>query len=135
MLTSKKRRLEKALQFLERLATESKGGTPIIVEGQKDVGALHKLGVTGDMILAKTSRKSFLDVINEVKKRGKPEVIILMDFDRRGREGTKRLTQNFERLKIRTNLLFWNELRGLVGRDVKDIEGLASYIETLKNKK
>jgi len=135
VLTSKNKRLEKALQLLERLATESKGGTPIIVEGRKDVAALHKLGVTGDMILAKTSRRSFLDVVNEGKNRGKPEIIILMDFDRRGREGTKRLTQNFERMRIKTNLLFWNELRGLVGRNVKDIEGLARYIETLKNKK
>ena len=135
MLTSIKKRLEKTLHLLERLATESKKNTPIIVEGKKDVEALHKLGIVGDIILAKTSRRSLFDVVDEVTKRGKPEVIILMDFDRRGQEWTKCLKQNFERMKIKTNLLFWNELRGLVGRSVKDIEGLAKYIETLKNKK
>ena len=135
MLTSIKKRVERALELLERLAAESVKGTPIIVEGKNDVDTLHKLEVKGDMILAKTSGRSFLDVLGEVEKRGNPEVIILMDFDRRGREWAKRLAQHFERIRIKPNLLFWNELRSLVGRDVKDVEGLATYIETLKKKK
>jgi hypothetical protein len=36
-------------------------------------------------------------------------------------------------MKITPNLVFWRRLKGLVGRDVKDIEGLASYLETLKD--
>ena len=64
----------------------------------------------------------------------KQEVILLMDFDRRGKELTKRLTQHFERIRIKPNLFFWNRLLGLVGRDVRDIEGLATYLENLKKK-
>jgi hypothetical protein len=37
-------------------------------------------------------------------------------------------------MKITPNLLFWRMLLGLVVRDVKDIEGLATYLETLKNR-
>ncbi|MEM2936527.1 MAG: hypothetical protein QW231_05060, partial [Candidatus Bathyarchaeia archaeon] len=88
----------------------------------------------GDIVSAKGLGKSFLDVLSEVEKRGKEEVIILMDFDRRGREWTKRLTQGFERMGIKSNLFFWNGLRSLVGKEVKDMEGLVSYLETLKGK-
>jgi len=31
-------------------------------------------------------------------------------------------------------LVFWRRLMSLVGRDVKDIEGLSSYIQTLKRR-
>ncbi|MDH5795670.1 MAG: hypothetical protein OEZ24_06125, partial [Candidatus Bathyarchaeota archaeon] len=75
------------------------------------------------------------DVLREVEKRGKDEVILLMDFDRRGRQLTRRLAGNLERMKIRPDLVFWRRLSGLVGRDVKDIEGLSTYIQTLKGKR
>lgn len=57
-----------------------------------------------------------------------------MDFDRRGKEWTKRLTYHFERMKIKPRLYFWRALLHLVRRDIKDVEGLASYLETLKKK-
>ena len=133
MSTNLEKRLEKTLQLLDRLATESTKGIPIIVEGKNDINALNKLNVTGDIIQAK-SGKSFLDLLSEVERRGKRDVILLMDFDRRGKELTNRLAQHLEKMRINPNLLFWKELLGLVGRNVKDIEGLATYLETLKEK-
>jgi len=132
--TKSEKKLEEILKLLERLTTESTKGTPIIVEGQKDINALHELGLEGDIISAKSSGKSFLDVLSEIEGRGKHEVILLMDFDRRGKEWTSRLTRRLEEMKITPNLLFWKELLGLVGHDVKDIEGLTTYLETLKKK-
>jgi len=126
--------MEKILQLLERLGKETANGVPIIVEGKNDVHALQKLDVKGDFILAKTSGKSFLDTLSEVEKKGKNEVILLMDFDKRGKEWTKRLTQHLEKMKIKPNSLFWRELLSLVGREVKDVEGLATYMETLRKK-
>ena len=134
MSTRTEKRLERIYKLLERLEIQSTKGTPIVVEGKNDVHALHMLGITGDIILAKTSGKSFLDVLGEIEKTGKPEVILLFDFDRRGKEWTSRMTRCLEEMKITPNLVFWKMLLGLVGRDVKDIEGLASYLETLKNK-
>ena len=134
MSTKSEKKLEKILKLLERLATESTKGTPIIVEGRNDINALHKLGLEGDIISAKSSGKSFLDVLGEVEGKGKREVIILMDFDRHGKEWTNRLARRLEEMKITPNLLFWRELLGLVGHDVKDIEGLATYLETLRKK-
>ena len=129
-----KKRLEKVLQLLDRLARESAKGTPIIVEGRKDVNTLRDLTIKGDIISAKTSGKSLLDVLSEVEKLSKHEVILLMDFDRRGKEWTKNLTQHFEKMRIKPNLFFWRGLLSLVGRDVRDIEGLATYLEHLKKK-
>jgi len=132
--TSLKKRVEKVLRLLDRLAKESAKGTPIIVEGRKDVNTLRDLAIKGDIISAKTSGRSLLDVLVEVEKRSKHEVILLMDFDRRGKEWTKHLTQHFEKMRIKPNLFFWKGLLSLVGRDVRDIEGLATYLENLKKK-
>lgn len=134
MSTRTEKRLERIYKLLERLEIQSAKGTPIVVEGKNDTQALHRLGITGDIILAKTSGKSFLDVLSEIEKTGKPEAILLFDFDRRGKEWTSRMTRCLEEMKITPNLVFWKMLLGLVGRDVKDIEGLAGYLETLKNK-
>ena len=134
MSTKSEKKLEKILKLLERLITESTKGTPIIVEGRNDINALHELGLEGDIISAKSSGKSFLDVLGEVEGRGKREVILLMDFDRHGKEWTNRLARRLEEMKIKPNFLFWKGLLGLVGHEVKDIEGLATYLETLKKK-
>jgi 5S rRNA maturation endonuclease (ribonuclease M5) len=132
--TKTEKRLEKIKKLLERLAQQSAKGAPIVVEGKKDINSLNKLGITGDIILAKTSGKSFLDVLGEIEKKEKREVILLFDFDRRGKEWTHRMARRLEELKITPNLVFWKMLLGLVGRDVKDIEGLATYFETLENR-
>jgi len=132
--TKTEKRLERILKLLERLKEQSAKGTPIVVEGRNDTQALYRLGITGDIILAKTSGKSFFDVLSEIERRERREVILLFDFDRRGKEWTRRLASCLEGMKITPNLLFWRMLLGLVGRDVKDIEGLATYLETLKNR-
>jgi len=129
-----KEKEEKILQVLECLAEESAKGTPIIVEGKNDVEALRNLAVKGKIISAKTGGKSLLDVISEVEKTSASEVILLFDFDRRGKEWTKRIRQQLERARIKPNTRFWRELLTLVGREVKDVEGLTTYMETLKSK-
>ncbi len=126
--------MEKILQLLEKLTNELVRGTPIIVEGRNDIKALGEMGLVGDIISAKSSGKSFLDLLIEVEKKGKNEVILLMDFDRRGRELTNRLAASLERMKIIPNLRYWKGLFSLVGHDVKDIEGLATYLQNLSIK-
>jgi len=129
-----KNRTEKILQLLNKLATEAAKGIPIVVEGQKDVSALRQLNVEGKFVSSKTSGKSFLDILTEIEQQRVREVILLLDFDRRGAEWTHRLKQHLEKTKIKPNLTFWNQLYGLVGRDLKDIEGLPAYLETLQQK-
>lgn len=128
------RKSERLLQLLNKLATEAAKGIPIVVEGQKDVSALRQLNIEGKFVSSKTSGKSFLDILTEIEEQKVREVILLLDFDRRGAEWTHRLKQHLEKTKIKPNLTFWSQLYGLVGRDLKDIEGLPAYLETLQQK-
>jgi 2,5-diamino-6-(ribosylamino)-4(3H)-pyrimidinone 5'-phosphate reductase len=134
MSTSLQRKHEKLTQLLERLATEATKGALIVVEGKNDVEALKKLAIKGNIISVKTAGKSFVDVLAQIEEENIKEAILLLDFDRRGREWTKRLRQRLEEQRIKVNVNLWNKLRGLLGRDVKDVEGLPTYIETLKKR-
>lgn len=134
MSTSLQRKAEKLAQLLERLAAEAAKNTLIVVEGQNDIDALKELAIQGNIISVKTAGKSFLDVLTEIEDRNIRKAILLLDFDRRGREWTKRLKQRLEEKRIKVNLNFWNKLHALVGHDIKDVEGLPSYLKTLKKR-
>ncbi len=126
-------KIEKIEELLERLALQSAKGIPIVVEGQNDVDTLRKLAMSGEIITAKT-RRSFLALATEVEKLDVEEVILLMDFDRRGKEWIRRLKQYLERTKVKPNTFFWQQLRDIIGHDVKDVEGMLPYLQTVKKR-
>jgi 5S rRNA maturation endonuclease (ribonuclease M5) len=132
--THLKEKQEKIQQILTELAEESAKGVPVLVEGKKDVEALRCFGVNGLVLTVKTGGKSFLQAINEIEQTEASEVIILLDFDRRGKQGTGRLKESLERSRIKPNLGFWVALSALVGREIQCIESLASYMRTLEEK-
>ncbi len=134
MSTRLKEKEEKILAVLETLAEASAKGTPIVVEGKKDVEALQAIGVIGKILTVKTGGKSFLNFVSEIRKLDVSEVILLLDFDRRGREGSKRLKYSLERTKIKPNVKFWRELSTLVRKDIQCIESLTAYLKTLRKK-
>ncbi|MGD0072175.1 MAG: toprim domain-containing protein [Candidatus Bathyarchaeia archaeon] len=134
MSTKLKEKEEKIQRIIAALTEESAKGKPIIVEGKKDAQALRELGVNGKILTAKTGGKSFLEATAEIEKLGAREVILLLDFDRRGKEGTERLKHNLERAKIKANTKLWRELQALVGREIQCIESLTSYLKTLQEK-
>jgi 2,5-diamino-6-(ribosylamino)-4(3H)-pyrimidinone 5'-phosphate reductase len=129
-----KNRFEKILQLIEQLITEVDKGALIVVEGQSDIRALKQLAIQGNTISVKTAGKSFLDILTEIEEQNMSEAILLLDFDRRGKEWTKRLQQRLEEKRIKVNVSFWKKLHALVGREVKDVEGLPTYLETLKKR-
>jgi len=131
--TRLKEKIERIEELLERLALQSAKGIPIIVEGQDDIDVLRKLAFCGGIIAAKT-RKSFLALVTEIETLDIEEVVLLMDFDRRGKEWTKRLTRYLEQTKVKPNVFFWQELRNLVSHNIKDVEGLLPYLQTLRKK-
>ena len=116
------------------MAEESSQGKPIVVEGKKDVEALRASGVAGKILTVKTGGKSFLEAVNEIEKMGVSEVILFLDFDRRGREGTRHLKQSLERARIKANTKLWCALSALVRKEIKCIESLTSYMNTLHAK-
>ena len=134
MSTHQKERLEKIELIITKLAEESAKGKPIVVEGKKDAQALEELGIIGTIYTVKTGGKSFLEATAEIEALGAREVILLLDFDRRGREGTERLQRDLERSKIKVNVRFRRELRALVGHEVQCIESLPAYLVTALEK-
>ena len=134
MSTRLKIKEEKIYKILTSLSEESLNGTPIIVEGKKDVIALRMLGVKGIIITVKTKGKSFLDVISEIQKTNVSEIILFLDFDKRGKEATKCLQKNLEHLKIRYNLTFWRELHNLTRKELQYIESLPVYLGNIHKK-
>jgi 2,5-diamino-6-(ribosylamino)-4(3H)-pyrimidinone 5'-phosphate reductase len=134
MLNRLKEKEEQIQQVLEELREAAARGTPVVVEGKNDVETLHALGIEGNIVTAKTGGKSFLDIVTELEQSKVSEVILLLDFDRRGREGTKHLKCSLERAKIKPKVKFWRKLSALVGKEVQCIEGLTAYMVTLRSK-
>jgi 5S rRNA maturation endonuclease (ribonuclease M5) len=127
-----KEKEEKTTEALTRLAEESAKGTLILVEGKKDAKALRALGIEGPVVTIKTGGKSFIDIVSELEEAKTPRVILLLDFDRRGKQGTNRLRHNLERAGVKVDLEFWLTLLCTVGKDVQCIEGLDGYLKNLK---
>jgi 5S rRNA maturation endonuclease (ribonuclease M5) len=129
-LKSLERKYEALTRLLDRLIAVGEEGKPIIVEGKKDSAALRELGINASIICIKSSRKSVLDLLKTIKT--EREAIILTDFDRHGAELAKTVENCLEELEVRPNLFYRRALGNLVKRDIKDVEGLPSYIEKLK---
>lgn len=134
MSTHLKDKVEKIEGVIAKLVEESSKGKTIVVEGKKDAETLRELRIYGPVIRVKTGGKSFLDVASEIEMSAPSEVILLLDFDRRGREGTKLLQQSLERVKIKVNIQIWLELKALTGHEMQCIESLFSYLQNLREK-
>ena len=134
MSTHIKEKKEKIEQILTKLTEDSAKGKLIVVEGAKDAQTLRMLGVNGRILQIKTGGKSFLEATTEIEKLKPQVVILLLDFDRRGKEGTKRLKQDLERAKVKVDMSFWRGLQALVGREVQCVESLNAYLDTLNSK-
>jgi len=101
-------------------------GVPIIVEGIKDVKALKSLGVEGD-IQKISGGNSLLNFVERLT--GKRQIIVLTDFDRAGGELAKFIIKHAKTLGIEPVTEFRDKLKLLVRKNVKDIEGLAKFLQ------
>jgi 5S rRNA maturation endonuclease (ribonuclease M5) len=117
------------MKLLERLCKTDEQGITILVEGKKDLFALRRLGVRGRIVCVKNSGKVLVDSLDEVQSE---EVILLVDFDEYGKNLAKDIVQYLERRSVKVDSAIWREVKALVKKDVKDIEGLPSYLEKLK---
>ena len=116
---------EKLLEVIEELKIEAEE-KPIIVEGKKDVESLEKLGVEGTfIIIAKTPIYLIAD---ELVRKGIKEVILLTDFDRRGKMLAKAILEEFRHRGIKVNTKIRHEIFIYTNSGIRDIESLFSYI-------
>ncbi len=97
---------------------------PIVVEGPKDRQALETLGAKDVFIL---SRKPLFAVAEEIASNF-DEVIILTDFDKKGRELYGRLAKIFSRLGVKVDRSFRETLQKHAR--ISHVEGLVTALRT-----
>ena len=120
--------IENIEKNLSELIEENKN-IPIIVEGEKDIIALKKLGVSGE-IISVNSGVSLIDFCDRIANEYK-DIIILTDWDRRGGYLCYTIKRNLEgRVKCNT---FYREIFAKNSVN-KTVEGIPSWIATMKDK-
>jgi 5S rRNA maturation endonuclease (ribonuclease M5) len=123
---------EKSLEDLEKalfsLREENKT-VPIIVEGDKDIEALRKLDITGEIIRFNVglSIPDFCDMISQKYK----NIILLTDWDKKGGYLCSTIKKNLEsRVGCNTRYREIFAKRSMI----RTLEGLPSWLETLRKK-
>ena len=123
---------EKSLEDLEEalfeLREENKT-VPIIVEGDKDIEALRKLNITGEIIRFNVglSIPDFCDMIFQKYK----NIILLTDWDKKGGYLCSTIKKNLEsRVGCNTKYREIFAKRSMI----RTLEGLPSWIETIRKK-
>lgn len=100
----------------------------IVVEGSRDRDALLKLGVRTRIM----TLRSFLRLAstNWLEKEGFTEIIVLTDFDRRGRfySGVIRKICSG---RARVNTRYKHALKKSLGNWVKDVEGIPGFLKNI----
>jgi len=122
--------LEQVEDLLNELREYTADGTPILVEGSRDVKALRELDV-GGQIFKISSKKTALNSISDLADYKK--VIIMTDFDRTGDELAKFCAKHLQSLGPKPILDIRKKLKALLRKDVKDIEGLAKFLRGQRN--
>ena len=119
-------KLEKVLEELEDLSERM----PIIVEGARDAVALRRLGITKNVMPLNKGVSVF--AFCERLSRTAAEVVILTDWDRRGGQLARMLKEGMSANGVRTNDRIRTEVVILAKKEVKDIESLPTFLESLR---
>lgn len=101
---------------------------PAIVEGRRDVLALRKIGLVGEIITLHRG-KGLYDFSEEIAEEF-PRVVLLMDWDEKGEILLKTVAEHLKG--------HWEEfsplrdiIKILCQKDIKDIEGIPGLLERL----
>ncbi len=121
-------RYEKLVKLIEDLRHDADMGKIIVVEGKKDVASLKKLGISGRVLAVKSGRGTLVDVLSELSF--VEEVILLPDFDPAGHRLLKKMVEELEHMRVKADTSYWMRFRGVTQGQVKDIEGIATLVES-----
>ena len=119
-------RLEKALADL----MEKNALAPIIVEGLKDIRALRKLGISGEIISLNQGKPVF-NFCEEIS-RDHGSSIILTDWDRRGGNLCWRMREAFKANGTQYDDKLRKEIAYVSYKEIKTVEALPKYLANLK---
>lgn len=123
------RRYEQIEQVLEEMRRESDCGAVIVVEGKNDVSALRNLGIRG--AIKSLSGQSLLHLADTLAY-DYDSVVILTDWDRKGDELSSRIATYLQAHGTTTDTALRAWLKKLVRKDIKDVQGLDTYLLKLR---
>lgn len=123
-----KKSLEDMEKILSDLIEENKK-IPVIVEGEKDILALRRLGLMGE-IISLNKGVNLITFSDNIARKYK-DVILLTDWDRRGGFLCYTIIRNLEG-RVNCNLYY----REFFAKNsmIKTVESLPSFIETIAGK-
>jgi len=101
---------------------------PIIVEGKRDISALRKIGLVGD-IIALHRGKGLYEFCDDIAERFH-KIILLMDWDENGESLHKTVSGHLKGM-WEEFLPFREVIKILCQKDIKDIEGIPVLLERL----
>ena len=115
--------------FVDRLNTESKKGSVIVVEGKRDVEALTRIGYTGHVMALNRFKgiNSFVDSQCAIDRK----IILLLDMDRTGKYLTSKLMKQLQSRGGNVCLFYKKSLARISNGKVRHVEDLISYAPLL----
>lgn len=119
------KRLRKIIEALN----EINKSVPIIVEGNMDVSALRKLGLTGEIITLHNG-KSLYDFCSDISERFQ-KVVLLLDWDKKGEDLSKTLSMHLN--GHWEEFSFFREIFKVnCQKEIKDIQGIPKLLRRLE---
>jgi len=123
---------KKSIEDLEKIIAElgeENRYIPIVVEGKKDIEALRKLDINGE-IIGINSGHTLIDFCDKIAQEH-TDIIILTDWDRKGGYLCRTIKRNLEG-RVNCNTKY----RELFAKNamIRTLEGLPSWLETMKGK-
>ena len=121
-------RAERLRKIIEALHEVNKN-IPIIVEGNRDVSALRKLGLTGEIIILHNG-KSIYDFCSDIAEKFQ-KVVLLLDWDKKGEDLSKALSMHLN--GHWEEFSFFREIFKVnCQKEIKDIEGIPKLLRRLE---
>ena len=120
-----KKNYETIRKLLDELI-EKNLDAPIIVEGKKDVISLRKLGIKGE-IMSLNIGDSIVDFCGKISNYC--ELILMLDWDRKGNEICKKIQDQLKFNKLKCNLSFRKKFAMLLSKETKEVEGIAKLYQ------
>ena len=122
---------KKLLSIVEELQNLAEQGMPILVEGKKDEEALKNLGINGNFMKVSGSPLKLFEIAEKAAK-SSSKIIILTDFDKKGNELAKKLSEDIQELGSHPDLEIRRKIMGITRRYIKDIESLERHLRQLE---
>ncbi|MEN2975471.1 MAG: hypothetical protein ABDH32_07880 [Candidatus Caldarchaeales archaeon] len=119
---------EELLEWVRELVEESAGGSPIIVEGRRDLEALRALGIIGEIIIYKSPRQ-LIEKIRSVKTN---HIVLLLDIDEEGYKKTIYVKKFLEGRVRNIDLTYWNRLKRFKRLGITTIQSLPHTLKRME---